>query len=144
MTGRRMVLLVDFDPRSIEALSKLLAGAGYTVEVRGDGLSAREAFEQLLPDVVVAEALLPKRNGFDLCRDIKRHPMGSQTPVVIATGVYRGRTYRNQALHVYGCDEFLEKPVPGAMLLDTLERLLGRVSFPTEAGSPLSPRAPVP
>jgi response regulator RpfG family c-di-GMP phosphodiesterase len=43
--------------------------------------------------------------------ELKRTPHGRKTPILITTGATRGRKYRTQALHIYGCDEYIEKPI---------------------------------
>jgi TonB family protein len=111
------ILLIDYEPRSIERFRDPLTGAGYTVEIATDGVSGIEAFHRLSPDMVLVEAMIPKKHGFEVCQELKRTPHGRQTPVIITTGVYKGRKYRTQALHIYGCDEYIEKPIAAEQLL---------------------------
>ena len=120
------ILVVDYEPRSITKLTSLFTGAGYHVEVARDGLSAIDKFRVLRPDLVVMEAMIPRKHGFDACAAIKKTPNGKVTPVLILTGVYKGRKYRWQARYQHGCDEFIEKPVADDLLLDAVTRLLGR------------------
>jgi len=121
---QRKVLLIDYEPRSIEDTRRPLVEAGYQVEVAHDGVSGLEAFHRFHPDLVLVEAMLPKKHGFDVCREIKESDVGRDTPVVITTGVYRGRKYRNQALRNFGCDEYLEKPFTDDALLDACNRFI--------------------
>jgi TonB family protein len=132
------VLIVDYDPRNIETVRDLLERKGCSVEVAQDGVAGLQAFARLKPDLVLIEAMLPKKHGFEVCQDIKRSSQGKDTPVVITTAVYRGRKYRTQALHIYGCDEYLEKPIEEDKLLATCEEVLGRVgkSFDKQAATP--------
>jgi len=120
------ILIVDYEPRSISKLTSLFTGAGYRVEVARDGIRAIEMFELLRPDLVVMEAMIPKKHGFETCETIKKTANGRVTPVVILTAVYKGRKYRWQARHQHRCDEFIEKPVSDDLLLDTVSRLLDR------------------
>ena len=105
------ILLIDYEPRSIERFREPLVAAGYSVEIANDGLSGIEAFNRLSPDMVLVEAMIPKKHGFEVCQELKRTPHGQKTPIIITTGVYKGRKYRTQALHIYGCDEYIEKPI---------------------------------
>lgn len=118
------ILLIDYEPRSIEHLRRLLAGAGFDVEVASDGLAGVAAFSRLQPDLVIIEAMIPKKHGFEVCQEIKRTALGKRTPVLIQTAVYKGRKYRSQALHIYGCDDYLEKPFSDEFLLQTIRRRL--------------------
>jgi protein TonB len=129
------VLLIDYEPRSIERFRDPLVGAGYTVEIATDGISGIEAFHRLNPDMVLVEAMIPKKHGFEVCQELKRTPHGRQTPVLITTGVYKGRKYRTQALHIYGCDEYIEKPIAPEQLLEIVGRFLGPGSSGPSGGS---------
>ncbi len=119
------LLLVDYEPKSIEHMRQPLARAGYRVELATDGLSAIEAFHRIKPDLVLIEAMIPKKHGFEVCQEIKRSQAGKRTPVVITTAVYRNRRYRTQALHIYGCDDYIEKPISDEELLEMVRRHLG-------------------
>ena len=119
------ILLIDYEPRSIERFRDPLVGAGYSVEIATDGISGIEAFHRLNPDMVLVEAMIPKKHGFEVCQELKRTPHGRRTPVIITTGVYKGRKYRTQALHIYGCDEYIEKPIAPEQLLEIVGRFLG-------------------
>jgi DNA-binding response OmpR family regulator len=98
------ILVVDYEPRSIEHFTRLFENAGYRVEVARDGLAGRTKFGQIRPDLTLIEAMLPRKNGFDLCQELKQTDHGKQSPVLIITGVYKGRKYRWEARHHYGCD----------------------------------------
>jgi TonB family protein len=134
------VLIIDYDPRNIETVRNLMERAGCNVEVAQDGVAGLQAFARLKPDLVLIEAMLPKKHGFEVCQDIKKSSHGKNTPVVITTAVYRGRKYRTQALHIYGCDEYLEKPLQEDKLLETCQEVLGRVgkSLDKQAAKPLA------
>jgi len=118
------ILLIDYEPRSVERFRDPLVAAGYAVELATDGISGVEAFHRLNPDMVLVEAMIPKKHGFEVCQELKRTPHGRRTPIIITTGVYKGRKYRTQALHHYGCDEYIEKPIAPAQLLEIVGRFL--------------------
>jgi len=120
------ILLVDYDPRSIGRTCKPLEEAGFRVEVAKDGLAAIEAFAKIGPDLVLLEAMIPKKHGFEVCQEMKRTPAGQKTPVIIITAVYKGRKYRMQALHLHGADEYVERPVPDDRLVRICSEHLGR------------------
>lgn len=141
------ILVIDYEPRSVERTRRPLASAGHTVEVAPDGVAGIEAFQRLRPDLVFVEAMLPKKGGFDVCQAIKATAAGKRTPVVITTAVYKGRKYRSQALHVYGADEYLEKPFDDAQILRLVESLVEARAprpEPETAPDPAPPRASAP
>lgn len=118
------ILIIDYEPRSIQELRGPLETAGFQIEVAKDGLLGIETFQRWQPDLTLIEAMLPKRHGFEVCQELKKTPHGTKTPIVIVTSVYKGRKYRTQAFHNYGCDEYIEKPIDGEKLLDTVRQLL--------------------
>jgi len=128
------ILLIDYDPVTVEFTRTSLTQAGYDVEVAADGLAGLEAFEALHPDLVVVEAMLPKKHGFEVCQEIKTSDAGRGIPVVITTASYTGRKYRSEALQTYRCDEYLEKPVGKERLLAVCRELL---SIDPESSTPI-------
>ncbi|MEE8411005.1 MAG: response regulator [Acidobacteriota bacterium] len=115
------ILIIDYEPRSIQRLRAPLERAGYRVEVATDGKTGIQLFHKIEPAAVIIEAMLPKRHGFEVCHELKQTLHGSRCPVMIATSVYRGRRYRHQATHQYSCDAYLEKPLADEDLLSTIE-----------------------
>jgi TonB family protein len=122
---KRKILLVDYDPRSIKQCKEILNKTfDCEVEVALDGIAALNLFPQVKPDLVIVEAMLPKKHGFEVCHEIKKSAQGKNIPVIIITHVYKGRKYRHQAFHIYCCDEYLEKPISDQFLIDTVKKFL--------------------
>ncbi len=145
---KRKILIIDYEPRGIKQMYEPLKNAGHEILLAKDGITGLEVFLKEKPDLVLIEAMLPKRHGFDVCLDMKRSEHGS-TPVVIVTSVYKGRKYRTQAIHQYKCDEYLEKPLTADNVLETVDLMLpddetpAQVA-PAEETAPPSPAAPQP
>lgn len=119
------ILLVDYDPRSIKQCKEvLIKNFDCQVEVALDGIAALNLFPQTKADLVIVEAMLPKKHGFEVCHEIKKSAQGKNTPVIIVTHVYKGRKYRHQAFHIYSCDEYLEKPISDQFLIETVKKFL--------------------
>jgi DNA-binding response OmpR family regulator len=136
------ILIIDYEPRGIKQLNDPLEGAGYEIRIAKDGVAGIETFNKEKPDLVLIEAMLPKRHGFEVCQELKRTDHGRHTPVVIVTSVYKGRKYRSQAIYQYGCDEYLEKPVAPAKLLEVVKGLLGGARNPTASGTAVQTATP--
>lgn len=130
------VLIVDYDPKALRTLSDLFTESGYQVDTAKDGPSALAMFRETRPAAVLLEAMIPKKHGFEVCQEIKRTPEGKSTPVIIMTAVYKGRKYRTQAMHVHGCDEYVEKPCAPEVILEIVRRMVppGPVPHPVAAG----------
>jgi TonB family protein len=120
----RTILLIDFDPASIDRATSSLQHAGYRVEVAHDGVEGLDAYERVKPDLVLIEAMLPKKHGFEVCREIKRTEDGESTPVLITTAESKGSRFVNDAMKIYGCDDFFEKPIEEEELLSACRRFL--------------------
>lgn len=131
------ILLIDYEPKSIDKVRRPLTDIGYRVEVATDGVTGVEAFHRLKPDLVMIEAMIPKKHGFEVCQDLKKTPHGKRTPIIIMTSVYKGRKYRTQAFHLHGCDEYIEKPVSEEQVVEICRKLLGD----TAASAGLEPLA---
>jgi len=119
------ILLIDYEPRSVARIRDALEGAGLTVEVAGDGVAGIQAFHRIQPDLTLVEAMLPKKHGFEVCQELKQTPHGKSTPVLVITAVYKGRKYRHQAMHHYGANGYLEKPIDDLELVSTVRDALG-------------------
>jgi diguanylate cyclase (GGDEF)-like protein len=129
------IAVVDDDPKIREFLRAVLEGAGYEVLEAQDGLSGFDLVERERPACVVTDLLLPRLNGFRLCRQIKESPPLAKIPVVLLTGVYRKDRYRTEGKQ-HGADAYLTKPVSPEELLAAVE---GFVPPPRPAAQPAAP-----
>lgn len=84
---RDTVLVVDDTPDTLGFLTDTLDQAGFTVLIATDGASALELVEQITPDLVLMDAVMPGLNGFETCRRLKREKMLSSLPVIFMTGL---------------------------------------------------------
>jgi len=74
---------------------------------------------------VLADALMPKVDGREMCKTLKSSPSTRETKVVIVTGLYKAPHYKYEAFHSFGADEYLLKPVEPEELRKVLRRLAG-------------------
>jgi CheY-like chemotaxis protein len=84
---RDTVLVVDDTPDTLGFLTDTLDHAGYTVLIATDGDSALDLVDQITPDLVLMDAVMPGMNGFEACRKLKREKMLSHLPVIFMTGL---------------------------------------------------------
>ena len=123
MAGKK-ILIVDYDTKSIESLSKLFEGYEIEVITAMDGVDAYEKFKSDEPDLVLLEAMLPRMHGFDLAQKINFDTKG-RIPVIIVTAVYKGHQYRNEALRTFGVSDYFEKPYDQDKLVNRVLSLIG-------------------
>ena len=86
-TRRDVVLVVDDSPETLRLLTDALDGAGMTVMVAMDGAAAMRIVEQITPDIVLLDAVMPGIDGFETCRRLKRDAGLNDVPVIFMTGL---------------------------------------------------------
>jgi DNA-binding response OmpR family regulator len=123
MAGKK-ILIVDYDTKSIESLSKLFEAYKIEVMTAMDGVDAYEKFKADEPDLVLLEAMLPRLHGFDLAQKIYQDTKG-RVPVIIVTAVYKGHQYRNEAIRTFGVSDYFEKPYDQDKLVNRVLSLIG-------------------
>ena len=84
---RDIVLVVDDSPETLRLLTDALDGAEMTVMVALDGAAAIRIVEQVTPDIVLLDAVMPGVDGFETCRRLKREPNLADAPVIFMTGL---------------------------------------------------------
>lgn len=124
MAGKK-ILIVDYDTKSIDSLSKLFEAHEIEVMTAMDGVDAYEKFKADEPDLVLLEAMLPRMHGFDLAQKIYQDTKG-RVPVIIVTAVYKGHQYRNEALRTFGVSDYYEKPYDQDKLVNRVLSLIGK------------------
>ena len=84
---RDTILVVDDTPETLGFLTDTLDHAGFTALIATDGESALRLVEQITPDLVLMDAVMPGLNGFETCRRMKRNKMLGGLPVIFMTGL---------------------------------------------------------
>src|SRR5258708_8603422 len=82
---RDIALVVDDSPETLRLLTDALDGAGMTVMVAMDGAAALRIVEQITPDIVLLDAIMPGMDGFETCRRLKRDAGLSNAPRIFMT-----------------------------------------------------------
>lgn len=85
--GQGVILIVDDDPDSLSMLCDALSTDGYQVLAARGADEAMARLEMITPDAVLLDAVMPGKNGFDLCRDIKQEAAWNHLPVIFMTGL---------------------------------------------------------
>ncbi|MFI5279246.1 MAG: two-component system response regulator, partial [Gemmatimonadales bacterium] len=130
------VLVVDDVAYSRRALRSVFLSAGYAVLAAEDGQRALEIAREERPDLIVTDILMPRLDGFQLCRAIKTDPVLQRVPVVFYTGSYGEAADRELGLSL-GAAAYLVKPLEPKELLDAVTKAVGL------APAELKRRAPV-
>lgn len=129
MTGEHLllepgghVLVVDDQPENLELVEELLSSAGYSLTLAGDGETALLRVAESEPDVIVLDVMMPRLDGFEVCRRLKADARWRHVPVVMLTAL-SDVSSKVRGLEV-GADDFLNKPVQRDELLTRVRALV--------------------
>ena len=82
-TGGKIILFVEDDPVVLTAYRRGLEQAGYHIEAAGDGIEAMRKLALFAPDVIILDLMLPKLNGIEVLKFMRRSPRLASVPVVV-------------------------------------------------------------
>jgi DNA-binding response OmpR family regulator len=125
------ILLVDDEQLITDSLFYSLKREGFDVSVAADGLSALKTIEDLKPDLVVLDLMLPDISGFEVCRRLR---MFTSTPVIMLTA--RGEEIDRVLGLEVGADDYLAKPFSFRELLARIQAMLRRVQLDRQSPQP--------
>src|SRR3982075_3543741 len=118
---RDVALVVDDSPETLRLLTDALDGAGMTVMVAMDGAAAIRIVDQITPDIVLLDAVMPGIDGFEPCRRLKRDAGLTNVPVIFMTGLAETE-HIVRGLEAGGVD-YVTKPI-------VIEERLPRIRVP--------------
>lgn len=121
VTSKR-ILIVDDEPANIAVLEAHLGGLGHQLIPAESGAVALQRFNEAIPDLVLLDLRMPGLDGIDVLAHIRASDGGEHVPVILVTA-HGEREHRLNALEA-GADEFLEKPIDGAILRTRVRTLL--------------------
>ncbi len=119
---RRRVLVVDDEPDLVRILQFGLQSAGYVVETASDGQEGLKKAREVKPDIILLDLMLPKLDGYKVCRLLKYDERYKQIPIIILSA----RTQEgDQTLALeMGANRFITKPYEFSEILGHIEELL--------------------
>lgn len=121
MPGKK-VLVVDDSATIREIVGDALREAGYQVEMAADGEDGLEKARRLLPDVVILDLTMPKRDGLDVATDIKADPKTANIKIIMLTT--RDSEFDQMVGKEVGADKYLSKPFDSQTLLNAVTQVL--------------------
>jgi CheY-like chemotaxis protein len=119
------LLIVDDDPNTRALLAEALECRGARVRASASALEAQQALAAWHPDLVISDVGMPRENGYDLIRRVRRLPAeaGGRTPAIACTGYARAED-RARAMGA-GFDAVVTKPIDLEVLVDTIAHVAG-------------------
>lgn len=122
MESKTRILLVDDEPDLVQMVSVRLTAAGYEVTPAYDGQQALDQVKQARPDLIILDLMLPKLDGYKVCRLLKFDERTKSIPVLIFTA--RAQVEDVTLATECGADGYLTKPFEAKALLEKLQQLL--------------------
>jgi DNA-binding response OmpR family regulator len=116
------ILIVEDEPNIVLSLEYLMKREGWATTVAPDGEAALAALEQAPPDLVVLDVMLPKLNGFEVCRRMRADPRWREVRVLMLTA--KGRDTEVRKGLGLGADAYVTKPFSTRDLIAQVRRLL--------------------
>ena len=122
------ILIVDDDQNICELLRLYLAKEGYETLIAHDGEKALELFEQNKPNMVLLDVMMPKMDGWEVCRRIRAQ---ANTPIIMLTA--KGETFDKVLGLELGADDYVVKPFDSKEVVARIKAVLRRCN-PEESG----------
>jgi len=121
---RKRILVVDDEIYIVHILEFSLTMEGYTVLTASDGEEALKMIEQERPDLVVLDIMMPKLDGYEVCRRLRQDEQFGNLPVILLSA--KGRPVDRDAGLQAGADDYIAKPFSPRRLLEKIRELLER------------------
>jgi two-component system alkaline phosphatase synthesis response regulator PhoP len=123
------ILIVDDDPDLVEAVTMILESKDYDVIAAYGGIEGLEKAKTEEPDLIVLDVMMPDKDGYAVCKELKADPKYSNIPILLLTAVVSKISttrYTQQMGLETEADDYIDKPVEPAELVRRIEVLLGK------------------
>src|SRR5512140_2160736 len=124
LVDRKRILVVDDEIYIVHILEFTLTMEGYEVLTAADGEEALRKMEQDRPDLVVLDIMMPKLDGYEVCRRIRQDEDFGQVPIILLSA--KGRPIDRETGLDVGADDYIVKPFSPRRLLEKIRELLHR------------------
>lgn len=122
--SKKRILIVDDEPDILEVLKFNLEKEGYEVFTSSNGEDGVELAGQIKPDLVILDIMMPKMDGVEVCRMLRKQPMFDQTVIAFLTA--RDEDYSQIAALDHGGDDYITKPIRPRVFVSRINALLRR------------------
>jgi len=127
MSEKKRILIVDDEPDFVSIVKKNLEKAGFDVEVAYDGVEGIEKVTANPPDAIVLDVMMPEKDGYKVCAELKSDEKYSDIPILLLTAV-ADHVSSTRYSHYDGmsteADDYLPKPASAEDILDSVKSLL--------------------
>jgi len=118
----KIILIVEDDPKSMTLTKDILKVSGFTTLEAVDGQQGVDMAKTSKPDLILMDVMMPKKDGYQACADIKTDPMTKKIPVVMLTAL--GYQLNEALARRLGADGYVTKPFNREQLIRAISSLL--------------------
>ena len=127
MNTQKRVLVVDDEPDFASIVQGNLEKEGFTVDVAYNGVEGLEKVQANPPDAIVLDVMMPEKDGYEMCKELKGDDRFCEIPVVLLTAVASHVT-STRYTHADGmsteADDYIAKPASAEEITESIKRLL--------------------
>jgi two-component system alkaline phosphatase synthesis response regulator PhoP len=123
------ILIVDDDPDLVEAVSIILESKGYAVAAAYGGVEGLEKVKTEKPDLIVLDVMMPDKDGYEVCKELKADAKYRSIPILLLTAVVSKISttkYTQQMGMETEADDYVDKPVEPDELVRRIEVLIAK------------------
>jgi two-component system, OmpR family, alkaline phosphatase synthesis response regulator PhoP len=125
----KKILIVDDDPDLVEAVTMILESKNYDLAAAYGGIEGLQKAKAENPDLIVLDVMMPDKDGYAVCRELKADPKFSKIPILLLTAVVSKiatTRYTQQGGLETEADDYIDKPVEPDVLVKRIESLLAK------------------
>lgn len=123
MNEKKLILVVDDDPDLVESVAMKLESENFQVAKAYDGVEAMESIKSQPPDLVILDVMMPRKNGYVLCDELKKSEKYKNIVVILLTAVADAVTSTNYT-HMDGKNTLADDYIPKPIQLDQLVEIV--------------------
>ncbi len=127
MSNKQFILVVDDDPDLVESVSMKLESENFRIAKAYDGVEAWDRIKEEKPDLILLDVMMPKKNGYELCDEIKKDAKYKDLIVVLLTAVgdaVTSTSYTHNEGKTTMADDFIPKPIDLDKLVEIVKENL--------------------
>ena len=132
MARQAKILVVDDDPVFVQATKAVLESKNYQVSTAFDGDEGLQKVQDERPDLIILDIIMPTKDGFTVCEQLKGDPQYSKIPVLILTSFAEKKGETSIPVSeglTLEAEDYIDKPVSPDELLSRVGKMLSRVGF---------------
>ncbi|MDH3901052.1 MAG: response regulator [Gammaproteobacteria bacterium] len=118
----KTILIVDDEPNIVLSVEFLMKREGFEVHTAEDGQAAIEMLAESRPDLMILDVMMPRKNGFEVCKEVRADPALSGLPIILLSA--KGREVEIAKGLSLGADAYITKPFSTHELVARVKEML--------------------